>query len=630
MVIFPSTSVEARALHRRNAALLLALLTLGTGSLLRAGNLVTLTNGAEVDGKLSFAGANVHAEAESSPPDTPVGDVLEATFSDTPFSLHVFRAGDISKLPPNWTAQDIGQVVTPGSVTVQSGTFTVTGSIVDRKGHDHSTDHLYFVGTPWPDNGQFTTRMTSLTVKGEGSWVGVLFRDSLDPTAAGCSAVLNPQGQIRMSTRREAGRGDEAAVNLAEAPIWLRLTREGNTVLTSTSTDGNSWDIVNFSPFKTLTNPLVGMTARNALDKDDATAVFDNVSITPLPSSAQTLPAGLLLQGGSLLAGQVMRLSLDPSTPDANGEFLHGDKHLALSRSSVAAVVTLPIERSQLDALDSKPGLLMRNGDTTDGDITEIDMNQITVSSVLLGISNYKPTETRACFLAPMQAKPATYEVRLRDGSILNASAVTGDASGVVITDVSGMSIQADINEVAQIRAGNALVQNLAQVAWKATGPAAPAAPVAPAAAAPSPFPDANTPANAAANPAAGAAANNAAPAAAPPPVAPLPLVDTWLGPDQQQVLEAGMNTALTFPLLGKFRALGVQVALSSDSPPNATATIRILINGQELAKSPPFHAGDPPRFLEVTLPTASSITFQAESMFPDVKVLYLDPVAIR
>jgi hypothetical protein len=213
----------------------------------------------------------------------------------------------------------------------------------------------------------------------------------------------------------------------------------------------------------------------------------------------------------------------------------------------------------------------------------------------------------RASFLAPLQIKPAPYEVRLRDGSILNATAVAGSAGGVTITDASGLDILVGMDEIAQIRAGTSAVQNLAQLDWKATGPNG---------AAPPP-----TPAPAAANGAAGA---NPAPEPVP------PLVDSWLGKDQQQILELGTDTAIDFPLPGKFRAFGVQIALSSDSPPNATAIIHILTDGHELAKSPPFRAGDPPRFLELSLPNATHLTLQAESMFPGTKVLYLDPVAVR
>jgi len=584
MVTFPFTSVEADRRRRATAAsaLLLALGAFGAVPLLRAGSIITLANGSEIDGKLSVAGPAIHAEAASSPPDTALSDVLESTFDDAPFALNVYRAGKINQLPPNWSAQTIGEVDSPGSVTVHDGTFTVIGTRSVRKKHD-DTDHLYYIGTPWLDNGQFTVRLASLDAS-EDAWSGLMVRGSLDNQAPSYAAILNGQGQISMPVRHEAGGNFGGYSSTGDAPIWLRFTHEGNTILTSTSSDGTIWDIIGETSFKTLDNALVGLTSSVRGDKGHATAVFDNMSLTPLPSTAQVLRRGVLLQGGSLLAASVSNLSLDPSAADDNGVFGRGDKKVSISRSAIAGVVFLPIERKLLETLGSKPGIAMRNGDTMDGDVTEIAYDHITVSSVLLGISTYQPIETRACFLAPLQVKPGAYEVRLRDGSILNATAITGDATGVAITDVSGLNLHVGQDEIAQIRAGSAVVQDLAPLAWKATG------------------------------------AKDAGPAQ----------VDSWLGRDQQQILETDAGTAIEFPLTGKFRAFGVKVVLGTESPANATAVIHFLTDGHELAKSPPLRAGDAPRFMELSLPTASRVTVQAESMFPGTKVLYLDPVGIR
>jgi hypothetical protein len=576
MATFPFTSVE-----RRSAALVLALL-LPTMPCVRAGSIITLTNGSEGIGKLTVAGGAIHAEGPSAPPDTSLTDILQATFDDTPFTLSVYHAGKINQLPPNWSAQNIGDVVSPGSVTVQDGTFTVTGCGAEKHSRDVS-DRIFFAGAPWPENGQFTAHVVSLDAQGDASWAGLMFRDSLDPKALCCAVVLTGSAQIRLAMRRDPHRDEWGEPSNSQVPLWLRLTREGNTVFTSTSSDGNDWNVIGECTFKGLTSPLVGMAARGPEDKGVPKAVFDHISLTPLPSSAQVLPAGVLLQGGSLLAGQISHLSLDPAKPD-NGEFLRGDDKLPISRSVIAGIVMLPITRAQLADNSTKAGVVMRNGDTTDGDVSEISTEQISVSSVLLGLSTYKTSEVRACFLAPLQIKTAPYEVRLRDGSILYATAITGDASGVQISDVSGLNLSVGQDEIAQIRAGTAAVQDLAQLDWKATG------------------------------------AKDAPP----------PQVDSWLGKDQQQILETDPGTAIEFPLPGKFRAFGVGVVLSSDSPANATAVIHFLSDGHELAKSPALRVGDAPRFMELSLPTASHVTVQAESTFPGTKVLYLDPVGIR
>ena len=90
------------------------------------------------------------------------------------------------------------------------------------------------------------------------------------------------------------------------------------------------------------------------------------------------------------------------------------------------------------------------------------------------------------------------------------------------------------------------------------------------------------------------------------------------------------VGTAIDFPLPGKFRAMGVKIALSPDSPPNSQVTIRVLADGREIGHSPPFKAGDQPRFMELTLQDPKTLTLVADSIFAGTKVLLIDPVAIK
>ena len=89
-------------------------------------------------------------------------------------------------------------------------------------------------------------------------------------------------------------------------------------------------------------------------------------------------------------------------------------------------------------------------------------------------------------------------------------------------------------------------------------------------------------------------------------------------------------GTQVDFPLTGKFRALALRVALASDAPPNSQATIRILADGREIGRTPLFRAGDPPRFVEITLQNPQTVSLMADSIFAGTKVLFIDPVAIR
>jgi len=273
----------------------------------------------------------------------------------------------------------------------------------------------------------------------------------------------------------------------------------------------------------------------------------------------------------------------------------------------------LPITRSQIADMKSHVGLLMKNGDVMDGDFDSINGGSVLVNSVLLGITTYSRADVLGCFLQPVQAPSGIYTLRLRDGSIINAAGLGATNGDISIQEASGVVVDVAADEIAQFRAGPSQIQSLAELNWKATPPPT-------AVSALNAVPAANPPAT-----------TNAAPVANAVPTEPPPLVRSWQGPNQEQIMEAGLGTTIDFPLTGKFRAMGVRIALSPDSPPNSQATIRVLADGREIGRTPPFKAGDQPRFMEVTIQDPKTVTLEADSIFAGpTKVLFIDPVAIR
>jgi hypothetical protein len=319
----------------------------------------------------------------------------------------------------------------------------------------------------------------------------------------------------------------------------------------------------------------------------------------------QVLPPGVILQSGSFLAGQFNHLQFDATNPDLDGQFNCGGKPVSISRSKIASVLLLPTAREQLADMNSHVGLLMKNGDIQDGDFDAIGGDTVQINSVLLGMVTYNHSEVRIVSMKPIQTPSAPYQIRLRNGSLINASSITVNGTDIVIQDAAGVSISTTLDNLAQLRAGPAQVQPLTELAWKATPPPAAApAPAAPAA--------------------------NAAPVATAPTDDTQPLVQSWTGPNQEQILMTSIGTSIDFPLTGKFRAMGVKIALSPDSPPNSQITIRVLADGREVGHSPPFKAGDQPRFMELTLQDPKTVTLEADSIFAGPKVIFIDPVAIR
>jgi hypothetical protein len=419
---------------------------------------------------------------------------------------------------------------------------------------------------------------------------GVMLRDTLDAGSPLFLLGAMTLGNGLFGMRAEAGKQLQQGATPIDIPGWLRLTRYGTTIFASTSTDGNDWDVVWQNNLKTSATPWIGLFASSHKDKVLGNAVIDDVSFTPAPSSAQILPCGVLLQSGTFFAGTFNSLEFDPAKPDASGSFNLNGKGVAIAPSKIAAVILLPTPRSQIAEMGSHIGLLMKNGDFMDGPPRAIGGTSVRVSSIALGITTYSQCEVRACFLHPLVAPTAKYEVRLRD------------ASGLTVTVAAG--------DVAQFRAGPSQVQSMAELDWKAT----------------SPPPATNTAVPSVTVAAPGA--TNAAPAANAVPNPP-PAAQCWEGNNQEQIIEAPVGATIEFPLTGKFHAIAMRIAVAPDSPPNSSLAVRVLAGGRE-ATSPVFKAGDQPRFWETPISSPGSVTLEAGSIFAGPKVLLIDPVAIR
>jgi hypothetical protein len=368
-------------------------------------------------------------------------------------------------------------------------------------------------------------------------------------------------------------------------------------------------------------------------DKSKGSAVFDQISFTPAPAKPRTLPPGVLLTSGSFVAGSLQ--FLNPS----GGALNFGQKPVPVTADQVAAVIAHPVTERQLADLAPKAGLILKNQDFLESDLQNIQGTYFQMNSVLLGPVTYFAESIRAALLNPVKPIPSEYELRLKDGSIIQAKSVTVTDAQVAITEVSGLIFAVNGDQIAQIRAGSAHVQNLISLAWKTKEPAASATQAsAPAADAPKP---ATAPPLAPI--VAAASTNNASPAApsstnqvataipAPPTDQPVAsAVETWQGPNQEQIIVATAGSSIDFPLKGKFCALSFRVALSPDSPADGHAALRVLADGKEVGRTPPMASGAAPALISVTLANPKTVTFAIDSPAPGARLLIIDPVAIR
>jgi hypothetical protein len=557
---------------------------------LKAGMVATLSPAPEASGKVSLTSDAIHVETSASPVDIKLADVLEADFSDGPFHLDSFTSVGMTgaNLPADWKAQDLQADPHPGSVTYKDGTFTLVGN--DTR--DTKKDRSFFAGQPWTGDGQWTARVKELGSAADPQGLGgLMLRDSFEPGSPMFAALATTSGLAAGEVRFQAGTNLQGRPKIQlDIPLWLRLTRYGQLIDLTGSSDGKEWIVIDQTLLKTTApTPWIGLFADSQHHNAQGRVVFDQVSFTPVPCNAVVIPPGVILQSGSFLAGSFDHLNLDPASPEANGTFNRHGKPVAIPRANVAVVTILPGPRAQLAAAGAQVGLLMKNGDFLTGTFQAIDRSGVHLTSELLGPVIYNGADVQACLLQPVQLQAAAYEVRLKDGSIIRASAVSVAGDQVSISEVSGLDIDVAPDEIAQFRGGS--TQSLLEFPFKATPPAA---------------------------------APGTKSASEPPPV------ECWQGNNQEEILSTPSGTAVEFPLTGAFSAMSMRIALASDAPPNAQATIRILANGTEIGRTPPFKAGEQPRWVRMTLQQPKTVSLEADSTYSGTKVLFIDPILIR
>jgi hypothetical protein len=188
----------------------------------------------------------------------------------------------VSVLPASWSANDIGSAGLAGSTFFNqaAGTWTMAGSGADI---GSTADKFQFAAEPLTGDGSITAHVTSVENTDPWAKAGVMLRDSANASAAFADVVATPGNGVAFQWRATAG----AVTNLVNAtgitaPVWVKLTRAGNTFSAFYSSDGNTWTRLGTAQPITVNNAAqagLAVTAHNNGLLNNST--FANVSLLP-------------------------------------------------------------------------------------------------------------------------------------------------------------------------------------------------------------------------------------------------------------------------------------------------------------------------------------------------------------
>ena len=198
-----------------------------------------------------------------------------------------------ASLPAGWTDADVGNTALSGAAGFDGVRWTVAGSGSDIWS---TADQFHFVSQGFTGDGTIIARVTGVQTTDAWAKAGIMFRDSSAADAAYALVMLTPGNGVSFQYRGANGGSAATAGTIPGlvAPVWVELTRSGNTFSAYTSPDGVSWSSVGGTVSISLSaDAQVGLAVSSHDNGVLNTSTFDDVSVIgPAPTglSAVAVP----------------------------------------------------------------------------------------------------------------------------------------------------------------------------------------------------------------------------------------------------------------------------------------------------------------------------------------------------
>jgi regulation of enolase protein 1 (concanavalin A-like superfamily) len=188
---------------------------------------------------------------------------------------------NVSIAPPRaWQAADVSgaSTVFGGSHLDSGGRVTVSARGTDIWG---TSDEFRFVYMPMSGDGSIVARVASIQNTHAWAKAAVMIRETTSPGSTHAMTLVSAARGLALQYRPITNGTSAGTPAVAgTAPRWVRLVRQGNTFISSTSSDGTTWREIGRTSIVMGTNVLAGL-AVTSHAPTHTTSVFDNVTIVP-------------------------------------------------------------------------------------------------------------------------------------------------------------------------------------------------------------------------------------------------------------------------------------------------------------------------------------------------------------
>ncbi|BCU78677.1 LamG-like jellyroll fold domain-containing protein [Luteolibacter sp. LG18] len=179
-----------------------------------------------------------------------------------------------------WQATDIGTLGVTGSSLRSDGVYTVAGGGADIW---NAADDFRYVYQPLSADGSITARVTGVQNTHTWAKAGVMIRESLTAGSKHAMMIVSAGSgaafQYRATTSGSSTQGGSVS---GSAPMWVRLTRTGDTIKAFTSTNGTTWTQRGSDlSLPMAANIYIGLAVCSNNTTTPSVATFDNITVAP-------------------------------------------------------------------------------------------------------------------------------------------------------------------------------------------------------------------------------------------------------------------------------------------------------------------------------------------------------------
>ena len=227
-------------------------------------------------------------------------------------------------LPAGWSATDVGATGATGSSTFANNVFTVTGAGADVWG---TADAFQYAYRTLDGDGSIVARVTS--IQNVNAWVkaGVMIRKSLSASSAHGFMLVAASATKGVPFQRrpvDGGTSVSSPGSQNTAPRWVKLVRAGTLITGYESANGVTWTVVGSDTIAMGTTVLVGLAVSSHVAGVNATATFDNVTVStstppPPPPPNQPPTASLTSPAAGATFTAPATINLAASASDSDG-----------------------------------------------------------------------------------------------------------------------------------------------------------------------------------------------------------------------------------------------------------------------------------------------------------------------